>query len=63
MTDWGLHQVGFLEMGLGLRYGASTAGEFGPSLSSLEVGSTWWEGEAVMGVAQKAQGDFVGRRL
>lgn len=52
MTDWDLHQLGFLEMDLVLHCGASTAGEFVHSLSSLEVSSTWWEGEAVMGRAQ-----------
>ncbi len=52
MTDWDLHQVGFLEMDLVLHCGASTAGEYAHSLSALEIGSTWWEGEAVMGRAQ-----------
>jgi hypothetical protein len=52
MTDWDIHQVGFLEMDLVLHCGASTAGEFGHSLSALEISSTWWEGEAVMGRAQ-----------
>jgi len=52
MTDWDIHQVGFLEMDLVLHCGASTAGEFAHSLSTLEISSTWWEGEAVMGRAQ-----------
>jgi len=52
MTDWDIHQVGFLEMDLVLHCGASTAGEFVHSLSSLEISSSWWEGEAVMGRAQ-----------
>jgi hypothetical protein len=52
MTDWDLRQVGFLEMDLVLHCGASTAGEYAHSLSALEIGSTWWEGEAVMGRAQ-----------
>jgi hypothetical protein len=52
MTDWDIHQVGFLEMDLVLHCGASTAGEFTHSLSALEISSTWWEGEAVMGRAQ-----------
>jgi hypothetical protein len=52
MTDWDLRQVGFLEMDLVLHCGASTAGEYAHSLSALEIGSAWWEGEAVMGRAQ-----------
>lgn len=52
MTDWDIHQVGFLEMDLVLHCGASTAGEFAHSLSALEISSTWWEGEAVIGRAQ-----------
>ena len=52
MTDWDLDQVGFLEMDLVLHCGASTAGEYAHSLSTLEIGSAWWEGEAVMGRAQ-----------
>jgi hypothetical protein len=32
--------------------GASTAGEYIHSLSALEIGSGWWEGEAVMGRSQ-----------
>ena len=52
MTDWDLRQVGFLEMGLVLHCGGSTAEEYAHSLSALEIGSAWWEGEAVMGRAQ-----------
>jgi hypothetical protein len=52
MTDWDLRQVGFLEMDLVLHCGASTAGEYAHSLSALEIGSGWWEGEAVMGRGQ-----------
>ena len=52
MTDWDLRQVGFLEMDLVIHCGASTAGEYTHSLSALEIGSAWWEGEAVMGQAQ-----------
>jgi len=52
MTDWDLSQVGYLEMDLVLHCGASVAGEYAHSLSALEIGSAWWEGEAVMGRAQ-----------
>ncbi len=53
MTDWDLSQVGYLEMDLVLHCGASVAGEYAHSLSALEIGSAWWEGEAVMGRAQE----------
>jgi hypothetical protein len=53
MTDWDLSQVGFLEMDLVLHCGTSVAGEYVHSLSALEIGSAWWEGEAVMGRAQE----------
>ena len=53
MTDWDLSQIGFLEMDLVLHCGASVAGEYAHSLSALEIGSAWWEGEAVMGRAQE----------
>lgn len=52
LTDWDLAQIGYLEMDLVLHCGASTAGEYGHSLSALEIGSAWWEGEVVMGRAQ-----------
>lgn len=53
LTDWDLSQVGYLEMDLVLHCGAATAGEYGHSLSVLEIGSAWWEGEVVMGRAQE----------
>lgn len=52
MTDWDTSRVGYVEMDLVLHCGASTAGEFGHSLSAVEISSGWWEGEVVMGRAQ-----------
>lgn len=52
LTNWNLAQVGFLEMDLVLHGGASTEGDFGHSLSALEISSGWWEGEVVMGRSQ-----------
>lgn len=52
LTDWDLSQIGYLEMDLVLHGGVSLAGEYGHSLSALEIGSGWWEGEVVMGRAQ-----------
>lgn len=53
LTDWDLSQIGYLEIDLVLHCGASTAGEYGHSLSALEISSAWWEGEVVMGRAQE----------
>jgi hypothetical protein len=52
MTDWDTNRVGYVEMDLVLHGGASTAGEFGHSLSAVEISCGWWEGEVVMGRAQ-----------
>lgn len=52
MTDWETGRVGYVEMDLVLHCGVSTDGEYGHSLSAMEIGSGWWEGEVVMGRAQ-----------
>ena len=52
MTDWETDRVGYVEMDLVLHCGVSTDGEYGHSLSTMEISSGWWEGEAVMGRAQ-----------
>jgi hypothetical protein len=52
MTDWETSRVGYVEMDLVLHCGVSTDGEYIHSLSIMEIGSGWWEGEAVMGRAQ-----------
>lgn len=52
LTDWDTQQVGYVEMDLVFHCGASTAGEFINSLSTMEITTGWWEGEAVMGRAQ-----------
>jgi hypothetical protein len=52
LTDWDTTCVGYIEMDLVFHCGSSTAGEFISSLSTLEISSGWWEGEAVMGRAQ-----------
>ncbi len=52
MTDWETSRVGYVEMDLVLHCGGSTDGEYGHSLSAMEICSGWWEGEAVMGRAQ-----------
>jgi hypothetical protein len=52
MTDWETHRLGYVEMDLVLHCGGSTDGEYGHSLSAMEISTGWWEGEAVMGRAQ-----------
>jgi hypothetical protein len=52
MTDWDTSQVGYVEMDLVCHCGASLAGDYISTLSTLEIASGWWEGEAVLGRAQ-----------
>lgn len=52
MTDWETSKVGYVEMDLVLHCGVSTDGEYGHSLSAMEIATGWWEGEVVMGRAQ-----------
>lgn len=52
MTDWESDRVGYVEMDLVVHCGVSTEGEYIHSLSTMEICSGWWEGEAVMGRAQ-----------
>ncbi len=52
MTEWETDRVGYVEMDLVLHCGLSVDGEYGHSLSSMEISSGWWEGEVVMGRAQ-----------
>jgi len=52
MTDWETSRVGYVEMDLVLHCGVSTDGEYGHSLSTMEISTGWWEGEVVMGRAQ-----------
>lgn len=53
MTDWDTAEVGYVEMDLVLHCGASTAGDYISSLTTMEISSGWWEAEAVLGRAQK----------
>jgi len=52
MTEWETSRVGYVEMDLVLHCGVSTDGEYGHSLSAMEIATGWWEGEVVMGRAQ-----------
>jgi len=52
LTDWDTTRVGFIEMDLVFHCGASTEGDHIHSLSTTEIASGWWEGEALMGRGQ-----------
>jgi hypothetical protein len=52
LTDWDTTQVGFIEMDLVFHCGSSTEGDHLHTLSTTEIASGWWEGEAVMGRSQ-----------
>lgn len=52
LTDWDTSQVGYVEVDLVVHCGASTLGEYVNSLSTTEISSGWWEGEAIMGKSQ-----------
>lgn len=52
LTDWDTTRVGFIEMDLVFHCGSSTEGDHIHTLSTTEIASGWWEGEAVMGRSQ-----------
>jgi hypothetical protein len=52
MGEWRNLRVGQVDMDLVLHCGSSTSGEYGHSLSTLDILSEWWEAEVVMGRAQ-----------
>jgi hypothetical protein len=52
LTDWDTSQVGFIEMDLVFHCGASTEGDHLYTLSTTEISSGWWEGEALQGRGQ-----------
>ena len=53
LTDWDTTQVGNIEMDLVFHCGASTAGDFISTLSTMDIASEWWEGEGIMGRSQQ----------
>jgi hypothetical protein len=54
LTDWDTSKMGYLEMDLVVHCGSSTFGEYINTLSTTEVSSGWWEGEAIMGKSQQS---------
>jgi len=54
LTQWNTAQVGNVEMDTVAHCGSTTSGEFVYSLSTTEIATGWWEGEAIMGKSQEA---------
>jgi hypothetical protein len=52
LTNWDTTRVGFIEMDLVFHCGSSTEGDHAHTLSTTEIASGWWEGEAFMGRSQ-----------
>jgi len=54
LTEWDTSKMGYVEMDLVVHCGSSTFGEYINTLSTTEVSSGWWEGEAIMGKSQES---------
>jgi hypothetical protein len=53
LTDWDTSQVGYVEADLVAHCGSSALGGYVNTLSTTEISSGWWEGEAIMGKSQE----------
>jgi hypothetical protein len=53
LTQWDTAKVGYMEMDLVNHCGSSAMGEYVNTLSTTEISSGWWEGEAIMGKSQE----------
>ena len=53
LTEWDSSKVGYMEVDLVVHCGSPTLGEYINTVSSAEVSSGWWEGEAIMGKSQE----------
>jgi hypothetical protein len=54
LTQWDTSEVGYMEIDLVVHCGSSAFGEYINTLSTTEISSGWWEGEAIMGKSQEA---------
>lgn len=52
LTRWDTAKVGYVEIDMVVHCGSSTPGEYVNTLSTTEISSGWWEGEAIMGRSQ-----------
>lgn len=53
LTEWDTSQLGYVEADMVVHCGSSTLGEYVNTLSTTEISSGWWEGEAIMGKSQE----------
>ena len=53
LTEWDTSRVGYIETDIVVHCGSSPLGEYGNTLSTTEISSGWWKGEAIMGKAQE----------
>ena len=53
LTQWDTSKLGYVEMDFVVHCGSSTLGEYVNTLSTTEISSGWWEGEAIMGRSQE----------
>ncbi len=54
LTEWDTSKIGYVEMDLVVHCGSSAFGDYINTLSTTEVSSGWWEGEAIMGKSQES---------
>ena len=54
LTEWDTSKTGYVGMDLVVHCGSSTFGDYINTLSTTEVSSGWWEGEAIMGKSQQS---------
>ncbi|MDP2969293.1 MAG: hypothetical protein Q8P64_08835, partial [Deltaproteobacteria bacterium] len=54
LTEWDTSKTGYVEMDLVVHCGSSTFGDYINTLSTTEVSSGWWEGEAIIGKSQQS---------
>jgi hypothetical protein len=53
LTQWDTSKLGYLETDLVVHCGSSTLGEHVNTVSTTEIYSGWWEGEAILGKSQE----------
>jgi hypothetical protein len=53
LTEWDTSQVGYIEADIVVHCGSSPRGGYVNTLSTTEISSGWWEGEAIMGKSQE----------
>lgn len=56
-SEWDTRQVGNLQVDYVAHCGRSTGGEYAHTLSTVDIASGWWEGQAIPGRSQRATGE------